>query len=122
VSLARQSVRTFTQRDERVLKIITIALNTFRESVRDRVLYNLVIFVLLLVISSVVMGRIAFGQEAKIVIDAGLTAMTLFGLIIAVFIGIGLVSKEIEKRTIAVILSNRSAVRHSSLGNISDYL
>jgi ABC-type transport system involved in multi-copper enzyme maturation permease subunit len=93
------------KRDERVLKIIAIALNTFRESVRDRVLYNLVIFVLLLVISSVVMGRIAFGQETKIVVDAGLTAMTLFGLIIAVFIGIGLVSKEIEKRTIAVILS-----------------
>jgi ABC-type transport system involved in multi-copper enzyme maturation permease subunit len=93
------------------LKIIPIALNTFRESVRDRVLYNLVLFVLLLVIASVIMGRIAVGQEAKIAIDVGLSAMTIFGVLIAVFIGIGLVSKEIEKRTISVILSkpvNRS--------------
>jgi ABC-type transport system involved in multi-copper enzyme maturation permease subunit len=87
------------------LKIISIALNTFRESVRDRVLYNLVLFVLLLIVASVVMGRIAIGQEVKITIDVGLSAMTVFGVLIAVFIGIGLVSKEIEKRTIAVILS-----------------
>jgi hypothetical protein len=51
------------------LKIISIALNTFRESVRDRVLYNLVLFVLLLIVASVVMGRITVGQEAKITID-----------------------------------------------------
>jgi ABC-type transport system involved in multi-copper enzyme maturation permease subunit len=87
------------------LKIIAIALNTFRESVRDRVLYNLVLFVLLLVIASVVMGRMAVGEEARIVIDVGLSAMTIFGVLIAIFIGIGLVSKEIEKRTIAVILA-----------------
>jgi Cu-processing system permease protein len=95
------------------LKIIAIALNTFRESVRDRVLYNLVLFVLLLVIAAVVMGRIAVGQEARIVIDVGLSAMTIFGVLIAIFIGIGLVSKEIEKRTIAVILAK--PVRRSTL-------
>ena len=72
---------------------------------RDRVLYNLLLFVLLLVMASVVMGRIAVGQEAKIIIDMGLSVMTIFGVLIAVFIGIGLVSKEIEKRTIAIILS-----------------
>jgi ABC-type transport system involved in multi-copper enzyme maturation permease subunit len=88
-----------------VLKIIAIALNTFRESVRDRVLYNLVLFVLLIVIASVVMGRIAVGQERRIVIDVGLSAMTIFGVLISIFIGIGLVSKEIEKRTIALILA-----------------
>jgi ABC-type transport system involved in multi-copper enzyme maturation permease subunit len=88
-----------------MLKLIPIALNTFRESARDRVLYNLVLFVLLLIIAAVVTGRIAVGQEAKITIDVGLSAMTIFGVLIAVFIGVGLVSKEIEKRTIAVILS-----------------
>ncbi len=88
-----------------LLKIIPIALNTFRESARDRVLYNLVLFVLLLIVASVVVGRIAVGQEAKITIDVGLSAMTIFGVLIAVFIGIGLVSKEMEKCTIAVILS-----------------
>jgi ABC-type transport system involved in multi-copper enzyme maturation permease subunit len=87
------------------LKITPIAINTFRESVRDRVLYNLALFVLLLVVASVVMGRIAPGQEAKIVIDLGLSAMTIFGVLIAILLGIGLVAKEIEKRTIANILS-----------------
>lgn len=87
------------------MKLVAIALNTFRESVRDRVLYNLVLFVLLLVIASVILGRIAVGQEKRIVIDAGLSVMTIFGVLIAIFLGIGLVSKEIEKKTIAVILA-----------------
>jgi len=87
------------------LKIIPIALNTFRESARDRVLYNTVLFVILLIIASVVMGRIAVGQEVKIIIDLGLSAMTIFGALIAIFLGIGLVSKEIENGAIANILS-----------------
>ncbi|MBP6824418.1 MAG: ABC transporter permease subunit [Acidobacteria bacterium] len=87
------------------LKIIAIALNTFRESVRDRVLYNLVLFVVLIVAAASVIGRIAVGLEAKIIVDVGLSATSVFGLLIAIFIGIGLVSKEIEKRTVAVILS-----------------
>ena len=87
------------------LKITPIALNTFRESARDRVLYNLVLFVILLIIASVVMGRIAAGQEVKIIIDLGLSAMTIFGVLIAIFLGIGLVSKEIENGAIANILS-----------------
>lgn len=98
--ISRPSPLSFT-----MTKIPAIALNTFRESVRDRVLYNLVVFVLLLIVASIVMGRIAIGQEVKIVIDAGLSAMTIFGVLIAIFLGIGLVSKEIEKRTIANILS-----------------
>jgi ABC-type transport system involved in multi-copper enzyme maturation permease subunit len=86
-------------------KIAAIALNTFRESVRDRVLYNLVLFVLLLVVASIVMGRIAVGQEAKLIVDVGLSAMTVFGLLIAILLGIGLVAKEIEKCTLANLLS-----------------
>ncbi len=86
-------------------KLAAIALNTFRESARDRVFYNLVLFALLLVIASLVMGRMAVGQEAKIVVDVGLSAMTLFGLLIAIFLGVGLVAKEIEKRTIVNLLS-----------------
>ncbi|MDX2030997.1 MAG: ABC transporter permease [Blastocatellia bacterium] len=86
-------------------KLAAIAMNTFRESVRDRVLYNLVLFVLLLVLASIVMGRMAAGQEAKIVVDVGLSAMTLFGVLISIFLGVGLVSREIEKRTIANLLS-----------------
>src|SRR5215831_7163088 len=87
------------------MKIIPIALNTFRESARDRALYNLALLAILMIVAAVVMGRIATGQETKIIIDLGLSAMTVFGVLIAILLGIGLVSKEIESGAIANILS-----------------
>jgi ABC-type transport system involved in multi-copper enzyme maturation permease subunit len=87
------------------LKVLAIALNTFREAVRDRVLYNLVAFVLLLIGAALIFSQASLGQEARIITDAGLSAVRLFGLAIAIFIGVGLVYKEIEKRTVAVLLS-----------------
>jgi ABC-type transport system involved in multi-copper enzyme maturation permease subunit len=83
----------------------TIALNTFRESVRDRVLYNLVFFALLLIGASYLIGQLTAGQDVKIIKDLGLTAIALFGLFIAVFIGIGLVSKEVERRSVYALLA-----------------
>jgi ABC-type transport system involved in multi-copper enzyme maturation permease subunit len=82
-----------------------IAFNTFREAVRDRVLYNLVFFALLMVGSAPLFGQISIGLERIILINLGLTAITLFGVVIAIFIGIGLVSKEIDKRTLYTVLS-----------------
>lgn len=87
------------------MKVLAIARNTFREAVRDRVLYNLVAFVLLLIVAALIFSQASLGQETKIITDAGLSAVRLFGLAIAIFIGVGLVSKEIEKRTVAVLLS-----------------
>ena len=81
-----------------------IALNTYRETVRDKVLYNLVLFALLMIASSYVLGKISVYQEVKIIKDLGLASITVFGMVIAVFIGIGLVSKEIEKRTLYSVL------------------
>ena len=83
----------------------TIARNTFREAVRDRVLYNLVLFALLLIGGAVFLGELSGGQEAKIIIDLGLSAILLFGVFIALFVGVGLVHKEIERRTLYAILS-----------------
>lgn len=82
-----------------------IASNTFREAVRDRVLYNLVFFALLMVGSAPLFGQISIGLERIVLINLGLTAITLFGVVIAIFIGIGLVSKEIERRTLYTVLS-----------------
>jgi ABC-type transport system involved in multi-copper enzyme maturation permease subunit len=82
-----------------------IAVNVFRESVRDKVLYNLVLFALLLMIASYLIGQLTAGQDVKIIKDLGLAATSLFGLFIAVFIGIGLVSKEVERRSIYNIVS-----------------
>ena len=86
-------------------RILYIASNTFREAVRDRVLYNLIAFALLLSGAAILVGQISIDIEKLVVINLGLTAVSLFGVVIAIFIGIGLVSKEIEKRTLYTVLS-----------------
>jgi ABC-type transport system involved in multi-copper enzyme maturation permease subunit len=86
-------------------RIATIAENTFREAVRDRVLYNLVLFVLIITGAAVFIGELSGGQERKIIVDLGLSAMLLFGVFIAIFVGVGLVYKEIERRTVYAIFS-----------------
>jgi len=86
-------------------RTLAIAGNAFREAVRDRVLYNLVLFVLLLTAGAIFLGELSAGQESKIIVDLGLSAMLLFGVFIAIFVGVGLVYKEIERRTLYAILS-----------------
>jgi Cu-processing system permease protein len=82
-----------------------IARNTFRENIRDRVLYNLLLFAALLCGGSVLLAQLTIMERDRIMTDIGLAAINLFGVIIAIFVGIGLVSKEIEKRTIYTILA-----------------
>lgn len=86
-------------------RIFPITRNAFREAIRDRILYNLVIFVLLLIVCAIFLGELSAGAEEKITIDLGLSAMLLFGVFIAIFVGVGLVYKEIERRTVYAILS-----------------
>ena len=86
-------------------RLSAITLNTFREAVRDRVLYNLVLFVFLLVASAPIISQISIGMEKLMLVNLGLSSISLFGVIIAIFVGIGLVSKEIEKKTLYTILS-----------------
>ena len=87
------------------MRIIAIALNTFKETIRDKILYNLLIFALLMIGSSVLLERLTLGERTKITIDLGLASISLFGALIAIFIGIGLVYKEIERKTIYTIVS-----------------
>ena len=86
-------------------RIRSIAYHTFREAVRDRVLYNLIAFAVLMSGAAILVGQISIGIERLVVINLGLTAVSLFGIVIAIFIGIGLVSKEIDKRTLYTVLS-----------------
>jgi ABC-type transport system involved in multi-copper enzyme maturation permease subunit len=86
-------------------RIATIARNAFREAVRDRVLYNLVLFVLLLTVGAIFLGELSAAQESKIIIDLGLSAVLIFGAFISIFVGVGLVYKEIERRTIYAIFA-----------------
>ncbi len=82
-----------------------VAINTFREAVRDRVLYNLIFFALLMMGAAILVGEISIGIERLVIIDLGLTAISIFGLVMSVFLGVGLVSKEIEKRTLYTLLA-----------------
>jgi ABC-type transport system involved in multi-copper enzyme maturation permease subunit len=100
-------------------KVRAIALNTFRESVRDRVLYNLILFVLVLVGASVFISELSINQESKFIATLGLSSMLVFGALIAIFIGVGLVYKEIDKRTIYNLLS-KPVERHEFI--IGKYL
>jgi ABC-type transport system involved in multi-copper enzyme maturation permease subunit len=86
-------------------RVRAIALNTFRESVRDRVLYNLILFALILVAASVFVSDLSLDMESQFTAALGLSAMVVFGALIAIFIGVGLVYKEIDKRTIYNLLS-----------------
>ena len=82
-----------------------VAVNVFKESVRDRVPYNLALFAVLLIAASYLIGQLTAGQDVKIIKDLGLAATAVFGLFIAIFIGIGLVSKEVERRSIYGLIS-----------------
>jgi len=86
-------------------RILIVARNTFREAVRDRVLYNLVFFALLMIASAVIVGQISMDIETVVMVSLGLSAISLIGLLIAVFTGVGLVSKEIDKRTLHAVLA-----------------
>jgi ABC-type transport system involved in multi-copper enzyme maturation permease subunit len=82
-----------------------VALNTFREAVRDRVLYNLVFFALLMIAASVAVGQISIGIEQTVIVSLGLSAISVIGLLISVFLGVALVSKEMDKRTVYALLA-----------------
>ncbi|MBI4573766.1 MAG: ABC transporter permease [candidate division NC10 bacterium] len=87
------------------MRIVAIAFMAFTEAVRDRILYSLLAFALAMIGSSIVLVRLSVGGEAKIVKDLGLGAISLVGVLIAVFIGVGLVSREIDRRTIYTIMA-----------------
>ncbi len=86
-------------------RILAIARNTYRETVRDKILYNLILFALIMILSSIILSQLTLGNEDKVILDLGLSAISIFGMLIAIFIGIGLVYKELEKRTAYALLA-----------------
>ena len=93
--------------------VARVAAAVFRESVRDRVLYSIVAFAALVTGASLLISQLTAGQDVKIIKDLGLAAMSLFGAFIAIFIGIGLVAKEVEKKSVYSLLAK--PVRRSEL-------
>src|SRR5262249_35353958 len=86
-------------------RIVAISRNTFREAGRERGRSKPGLFVLLLSVSAIFLGAASASQDAKIIVDVGLSAMLFFGAFIAIFVGVGLVSKEIERRTLYTIFA-----------------
>lgn len=86
-------------------RIFAIATNVFREVVRERILYIIGFYALLLAAAIRLLPEVAATTEDKIFLDFGLAAMSVLGLIVAVFVGTGLVNKEIEKRTVLVLIA-----------------
>lgn len=87
------------------MKTWAIALNTFREAIRDRVLYLLLFFALASLLFSRLLAILTVGDKIKIVTDVGLASISLFGALMAILMGTGLVYKEIDKKTIYTLLS-----------------
>lgn len=92
-------------------RISVIATNVFREVVRDRILYIIGFYALIFAAAIRLLPEFAAATEDKMILDFGLAAMSVLGLIVAVFVGTGLVNKEIEKRTILVLIAK--PVSHS---------
>ena len=86
-------------------RIWSVAHNTFIEAIRDRVLFSLILFAFVMILSSLIFASISAEQYNKIVKDLGLTAISLIGIMISIFLGMGLVYKEIEKKTVYNIFS-----------------
>lgn len=90
---------------ERLSRIVAVAANTHREAVRERVLYNLVFFAIVMMLSGLLLGQLSIRQDQKIIRDVGLAAMDVFGTLIGIFIGVGLMSKEMERRSLYPLLA-----------------
>ena len=87
-----------------IRSVIAIAANGFREVIRDRILYVIGFFILLLVLASRILPPIAIGADEKIFLDLGIGAISLLGAIVAIFVGTGLINKEIEKKTVLILV------------------
>lgn len=84
--------------------IWVLAVNTYKEVIRDRILYGLILFAILLIGLSLALGQLSFAEQARISADFGVSAIHLVAVALAIFVGSNLVYKEIEKKTILTIL------------------
>lgn len=97
-------------------KIVAIAKNTFRETIRDRILYGILVFAVLFIVATIVLGSLSLGEDLKVVRDFGLAGIYIFGLIITVFVGASVMHREINDRTLYLVLSKPVSVAEVVVG------
>jgi ABC-type transport system involved in multi-copper enzyme maturation permease subunit len=86
-------------------RTLTIAGNTLREALRERLLYNLVVFAIAVTIASLTVSRLTLGEQFRIIADVSTSSTQIFGLLISVFVGVSLVTREIDRRTCYALLA-----------------
>lgn len=86
-------------------KILAISINTFREAIRNRILYSILAFAVFMIGSSYMMAQMQFGDFAKVLSDVGVGSISFFGVMISIFLGVGLLNREIERRTIYTVIT-----------------
>lgn len=86
-------------------RILVVAHNTYREAVREKLLYNLLAFAALMILSSIMLAKIHLGYDERIYYDVGLAAIALFGVLIAIFVGINLLYRELAQKTVYTMLA-----------------
>ncbi|MBW2214438.1 MAG: ABC transporter permease subunit, partial [Deltaproteobacteria bacterium] len=87
-----------------VARIYAIALNTYREAVRDRVLFGVLVLAAGVLALTLALGELSLDQQMRVVTDLGLASISLFSVVVAIFLGSSLLYKEIERKTLYVIL------------------
>lgn len=103
--LSNPSIVVIEELKVNIKRVVVIAANVFREVFRERVLYLAAVFAGLMMLAVVLLSEVSAGTENKITLDVGMAAISLFGLVVAVFVGSGLINKEIEKRTALVLIA-----------------
>ena len=86
------------------IRVLTIAKNGFQEVIRDRILYFIGFFSLILILAQKIIPEIAAGTDEKILLDFGIGAIEILTVVIAIFVGTALINKEIEKRTLLMLI------------------
>ncbi len=104
------------------MKWRVVAVNTFKEAIRDKILYNLILFALILIGASILLSTLTFVEKSKIIMDFGLASINIFGVLMAIFLGISLVSKEIEKKTLYTVLAKPISRTEFLLGKYAGLL
>jgi len=87
------------------MNILPVAYNTFKEAVRDKILYVILMFSLVMIFSSIILSVLSVGQGVRVIINIGLASISVFGVLITLFIGTSLLNKEIDKKTIYLLLT-----------------
>jgi Cu-processing system permease protein len=86
-------------------RVLSIGVNTFREAVRNRILYVLLLFALALIFSGLALGQLSLHEEGRVTRDVGLGGIALIGVLIANFVGVSMVYKELDKKTVFTLVS-----------------